>query len=743
VVISRSGQRLLYVTTFDGSFFGSGFARIFPTTRMPFDYNDYQNKVNTLSNEQLQKEWENYTRQIAGGATSTGAAVLFSPLTAGISLIGLGLSTPRIHNARKKRAIIEKGLQERGATHNTRKRDVALPMAISGGIAGLTLGLAGPGADMLGGVAAEKGAEYLVAHAALDGTGAVIEHVHTEHEKKSADHKLQMKMQQQYIQQQAMVQGQQTNCQPGFPVQQSISHNPQYQYQYQTQSGYEPIYAPVPIPASQNMPTSYQPASHQQQLVQNTIQPQMARVNNEPQAAYQPGYQQQVFQPQLLLYQPETSQQQSPQQAPLLENQNASSHKAAAPAAGDNTPSTFQHAEKHDLVTIPTFSAQAGPIESSYFPEKSAAYDANIPWNGQEPCPTPAPAYSENPVMQSVDGALKKNTPADISMEEEISLLKARLLVMELEKRGVAVETLSTANAEPQPEIKPPTRPMSLMQSLSMQSNVVVSNNLIQAGSSATTRPESPSVEEPSNKLPEKDDSMPLVTNSLPTQSNSSPPASPPTVPPPPPTHSTPVQTQQYSSPPAPPLSAHLPISATPPKTEQLYVHQPQAQYQPLAPAPNMYNPQNWAPIQQTSSQASAPNPVYQRHDSGYFSASQTPIAQPYAPTTPQLTPGQYFPHQRTASVSTMSPPPPYFPPPPGQPIPNANVIGKDYFNRNSIAGPPGGQQFGAPPPVQWGQPPIQTYQGMQGWQWGTAAPVRQEPNYGPPPPVPTAWKGS
>lgn len=120
---------------------------------MPFDYEEYQKKCNTLTTEQLHKEWENYTRQISGGATSTATSVLFSPLTGGISLVGLGLSAPRIHNARKKREIIEAGLQARGTTHNTRKRDVIAPMAVAGTLGGLTLGLAGPGADMIAGAA--------------------------------------------------------------------------------------------------------------------------------------------------------------------------------------------------------------------------------------------------------------------------------------------------------------------------------------------------------------------------------------------------------------------------------------------------------------------------------------------------------------------------------------------------------------------------------------------------------------
>ncbi len=97
---------------------------------MPFDFKEYQTKCDSMSTEQLHKEWENYTRQMSGGATSTATSVLFAPVTGGISLVGLGLSAPKIHNARKKREIIEAGLKARGTTHNTRKRDVIAPMAV-------------------------------------------------------------------------------------------------------------------------------------------------------------------------------------------------------------------------------------------------------------------------------------------------------------------------------------------------------------------------------------------------------------------------------------------------------------------------------------------------------------------------------------------------------------------------------------------------------------------------------------
>jgi hypothetical protein len=90
---------------------------------MPFDFKDYEKKCRTMSSEELQMEWENYTRQIAGASTSTAASILLSVPTCGISLIGIGLSAPRLHNARKKRAIIEESLEARGTTAVTRIRE--------------------------------------------------------------------------------------------------------------------------------------------------------------------------------------------------------------------------------------------------------------------------------------------------------------------------------------------------------------------------------------------------------------------------------------------------------------------------------------------------------------------------------------------------------------------------------------------------------------------------------------------
>lgn len=134
---------------------------------MPFDYDEYSKKCSTMSESELQvrytfllphptqhsqyhcqmsihvnlhhlhhldwftqKEWENYTRQLSGGATSTTLSVGFAHLTLGASLVGLGLSAPRIHNARKKRAIVEERLRQLEMEARTRKRDVLGPVAL-------------------------------------------------------------------------------------------------------------------------------------------------------------------------------------------------------------------------------------------------------------------------------------------------------------------------------------------------------------------------------------------------------------------------------------------------------------------------------------------------------------------------------------------------------------------------------------------------------------------------------------
>jgi hypothetical protein len=691
---------------------------------MPFDYEDYQKKINTLTTEQLHKEWENYTRQIAGGATSTATSVLFSPLTAGISLIGLGLSGPRIHNARKKREIIEAGLQARGTTHQTRKRDVIAPMAVAGTLGGLTLGLAGPGADMIAGEVVGHGVEYAVSHAALDATGAVIEHTHDEHSKKKAEHKLQaqyQRFQQQYVQEQANINGVQgqmpvVGAQPGY-------HNLQPgmpQYQPQT-PGQEPTYEPVPVPVAHGQPVSYIPPPQPQPMIQPVSQPQIA-------------------------FQPASHQQQLPQgMAPPPLNFQAFQTASQEPQPQTNylpTPAPqyqqpIQQPEKV-LITVPGLTAQAGPIDSSYFPEKSAAYAASIPQLGQDlpvdtsvsQSPTPAPAYSALDGQTPPSDTKKESAPAEMTMEEEIALLKARLLMMELEKRGESLEAPNVTIVEPQPQ--------HIQQNVAaqMQEPVVVAINVPASQPQVTISP--------------------VLDGQQQQQSYPPPPSHPP--------RSPSIPTSQYAPPPLTTPTAQL--SNYPPPPPSPYQHQPQPSpntyqpqnnfappspntYQPQnfpTPSPNTYNPQTYAqsqpgtynPQQAYPQPPKSPNPQqqYQRHDSGYYSAAPTP-----QPVSQQSTGNQHLQHGRNpsqVSLSPMSPPPPYFPPPPGGP--NLGAGGNDYFAQGQA--PP--QQH-----YQQGYQPAPTpgYQGTQCWQWGTPAPPQQvgrqagQPNYGPSPPIPTAWR--
>lgn len=200
-----------------------------------------------MTKEQLHAEWDNYTRQISGGATSTATSVLLSPLTAGVSLVGLGISAPRIHNARKKREIIEAGLQARGTVHHTRVRDVVAPMAISGAISGLTLGIAGPGVDVVGAAAVQHGVEIVATQAALEATASIAEKTYEVHSKKK-DVKQQEDFQQQMAQDQIWMNNHSPvpggympgplNTRPGLYTSQTWPQNPAQEPEDLEKAGY-------------------------------------------------------------------------------------------------------------------------------------------------------------------------------------------------------------------------------------------------------------------------------------------------------------------------------------------------------------------------------------------------------------------------------------------------------------------------------------------------------------------------
>jgi hypothetical protein len=154
---------------------------------MPFDYKKFSAECDVMSEVTLQKEWENYTRQIAGSATSTAISISAAPFTLGISFIGLGFSCPRIHNARKKRHIIQTHLEALDLTHHTRKRDVCGSMALSSAIGAATLGFAAPGADAVAAIGAEHAIMAIeesytlikvASHVVLDGIGEAVDEVY-------------------------------------------------------------------------------------------------------------------------------------------------------------------------------------------------------------------------------------------------------------------------------------------------------------------------------------------------------------------------------------------------------------------------------------------------------------------------------------------------------------------------------------------------------------------------------------
>lgn len=124
---------------------------------MPFDFKKYDEKCYGLSVEELQREWQHYTRLITGAATSTTVSGLALPLTMGVSTIGIALAAPAIHNARLKREIVERHLNRHNTTHVTRKRDVLGGAAISGTIGVVTLGVGTLGADAIAAQGAEHG----------------------------------------------------------------------------------------------------------------------------------------------------------------------------------------------------------------------------------------------------------------------------------------------------------------------------------------------------------------------------------------------------------------------------------------------------------------------------------------------------------------------------------------------------------------------------------------------------------
>jgi hypothetical protein len=155
-------------------------------TAMPFNFDEYDAECSQMSLEELQREWNHYTRLITGSATSTTISSLAVPFTFGISGIGVLIGGAGIHNARKKRDIIDRHLCRYQEQHRTRKRDVMGSAMFSGAVGIATLGVGGWGAEVLLAEGIQHGvvtvaddlAVKAVAHVAADGAGLGAEHMH-------------------------------------------------------------------------------------------------------------------------------------------------------------------------------------------------------------------------------------------------------------------------------------------------------------------------------------------------------------------------------------------------------------------------------------------------------------------------------------------------------------------------------------------------------------------------------------
>lgn len=146
-----------------------------------FKFDEFDTLCGELDGEQLQLKWQHYTRALSAASTSTAVATLAAGPTGGISMIGAMIAGPLIHNARKKRQIIEHHMSIRGLAPETRNKDIYGPMGFSAVLGGATMGVGSLGAELL----AVDTVTKIVSHAAIDAgvTAAEDKHSQREHEK--------------------------------------------------------------------------------------------------------------------------------------------------------------------------------------------------------------------------------------------------------------------------------------------------------------------------------------------------------------------------------------------------------------------------------------------------------------------------------------------------------------------------------------------------------------------------------
>ncbi|KAL1862761.1 hypothetical protein Daus18300_008405 [Diaporthe australafricana] len=151
-----------------------------------FKFDEFDVTCGELDGEQLQLKWQHYTRALSAASTSTAVATLAAAPTGGVSMIGAMIAGPLMHNARKKRQIIEHHMSVRGLKPETRNKDIYGPMAFSAVLGGATMGVGSAGAELL----AVDTMTKIVSHAAVDAGVTAVEDKHSqrEHEKEMEKH---------------------------------------------------------------------------------------------------------------------------------------------------------------------------------------------------------------------------------------------------------------------------------------------------------------------------------------------------------------------------------------------------------------------------------------------------------------------------------------------------------------------------------------------------------------------------
>lgn len=456
-----------------------------------------------------------------------------------------------------------------------------------------------------------------------------------------------------------------------------------------------------------------------------------------------------------------------------------------------NTMSQQQPDSKYHLNVI---DQQPQMTATGFLSEKSAAYTSQY----SDGTMTPLPVYSQQPQGQQ-QPPNHIDLPPQLSMEEEIAMLRLKLLQLEMEKRGMSA-TISgpleisldpPKREEPQQEqektrsplvqeVAPTQQPLAQV----LEQKVAEQPTLLPAPLLSTERTVTPApvqnIAAPSieaqqySQIPQSTTPAPYTQQVVPqhqpaplpiqTQSTQNlllpqsasigraPSPAPPIQYAPSPimqqTTTSYAPVQSYT--PAPPQQVSTPAliqSYASPQQTPLYqprpvnaVIQPQQQVLP----PQQYVQQNYQPH--------CPPAQVQRHDSGYYSQAASPMQRPVSSISSVASPIGRHP-----SISQT----PQFAPPPAQ-AQQYNQYNPAGYNLNhgrtssiasmkSMASAPPPAYFPPPPGQQpmlagktggdyFGQvPQIGFYQqpGLQQWRQQPSQVVGGEINYGPPPPIP------